>query len=216
MPLSKSAPVSTWIHDFVHSKNSKFEGKSRKERIRMALGAYYGKQNEERALDEARINKSYFSEAKHGPEKLNHDLRRHNSLMTNNPSEAEKHYDQMSREHGEEYAAHVRNAVIHKNKPNGWEHVAKASKILMPEEKVNEAKDGGSRKVPGTNRRVAVGGIEGTLARVNKPGHHLHGKTVKITRQRGPEHYEVYGPNKEGTKNTTHLFHYSELKNPNG
>lgn len=56
--LSKLATAADWIHDFVHSTNSKFKGKSRKERIRMALGAYYGKQNEERALDEARINEA--------------------------------------------------------------------------------------------------------------------------------------------------------------
>jgi NH3-dependent NAD+ synthetase len=29
------------IHDFAHSKNKKFAGKSTKERIRMALGASY-------------------------------------------------------------------------------------------------------------------------------------------------------------------------------
>lgn len=32
-----------YIHDFVHSDNPKFKGKSKAERIRMALGAYYGK-----------------------------------------------------------------------------------------------------------------------------------------------------------------------------
>lgn len=45
--LSKSDDTSKWIHDFVHSDNPKFEGKSKKDRIRMALGAYYSKQNEE-------------------------------------------------------------------------------------------------------------------------------------------------------------------------
>lgn len=45
--LSKDAKAGDWIHDFVHSDNPKFEGKSKKERIKMALGAYYGKQNEE-------------------------------------------------------------------------------------------------------------------------------------------------------------------------
>lgn len=40
--LSKSAPASAWIKDFVHSKNPKFKGKSKEERIKMALGAYYG------------------------------------------------------------------------------------------------------------------------------------------------------------------------------
>jgi len=45
--LSKDAKAGDWIHDFVHSTNPKFEGKSKKERMRMALGAYYGKQNEQ-------------------------------------------------------------------------------------------------------------------------------------------------------------------------
>lgn len=45
--LSKDAKASDWIHDFVHSTNPKFEGKTKKERIKMALGAYYGKQNEQ-------------------------------------------------------------------------------------------------------------------------------------------------------------------------
>lgn len=47
MPLPRNAPASAWIHDFVHSTNPKFEGKSRKERIRMALGAYYGHHKED-------------------------------------------------------------------------------------------------------------------------------------------------------------------------
>jgi hypothetical protein len=41
MPLSASSDASKWIDDFVHSDDSRFKGKSRKERIRMALGAYY-------------------------------------------------------------------------------------------------------------------------------------------------------------------------------
>lgn len=39
--LSAATPVSTWIHDFVHSTNPKFEGKSKEQRKTMALGAYY-------------------------------------------------------------------------------------------------------------------------------------------------------------------------------
>ena len=39
--LSKDAKAGDWIHDFVHSTNPKFEGKTKKERIKMALGAYY-------------------------------------------------------------------------------------------------------------------------------------------------------------------------------
>jgi len=40
--LKASDPAGDWIHDFVHSDNPKFAGKSKKERIRMALGAKYG------------------------------------------------------------------------------------------------------------------------------------------------------------------------------
>jgi len=45
--LSKDADAGDWIHDFIHSKNPKFAGKSKAERKKMALGAYYGKKNEE-------------------------------------------------------------------------------------------------------------------------------------------------------------------------
>ena len=44
--LSADAKASDWIHDFVHSTNPKFEGKTNKERIKMALGAYYGQKRE--------------------------------------------------------------------------------------------------------------------------------------------------------------------------
>ena len=44
--LSKSAPASDWIHDFVNSDDPRFAGKSKEERIKMALGAYYGAQKE--------------------------------------------------------------------------------------------------------------------------------------------------------------------------
>jgi Cu/Ag efflux protein CusF len=39
--LAADATASDWIHDFVHSTNPKFDGKSKKDRIKMALGAYY-------------------------------------------------------------------------------------------------------------------------------------------------------------------------------
>lgn len=45
--LKSSDPASKWISDFVHSKNPKFKGKSKKERIQMALGAKYAKMREE-------------------------------------------------------------------------------------------------------------------------------------------------------------------------
>lgn len=45
--LSKNQPASVWIRDFIDSTNPKFEGKTKKERIAMALGAYYAAQKNE-------------------------------------------------------------------------------------------------------------------------------------------------------------------------
>jgi len=44
--MKKDATAGDWIHDFVHSDNPRFDGKSTKVRQKMALGAYYAKQNE--------------------------------------------------------------------------------------------------------------------------------------------------------------------------
>lgn len=54
--LSAADPASKWISDFVASDNPKFAGKSKKERINMALGAYYAAKrgkNEEVEVTEA-------------------------------------------------------------------------------------------------------------------------------------------------------------------
>ena len=53
MPITKDTPTSDIIHDFVHSKNPKFKGKSKKERIRMALGASYGMKKEDAPANSA-------------------------------------------------------------------------------------------------------------------------------------------------------------------
>ena len=45
--LSKDAKAGDWIHDFVHSDNPKFKGKSTEMRKKMALAAYYAKQRNE-------------------------------------------------------------------------------------------------------------------------------------------------------------------------
>jgi len=45
--LDKGASASDYIHDFVHSKNKKFDGDSKKQRIKRALGAYYKKNESE-------------------------------------------------------------------------------------------------------------------------------------------------------------------------
>jgi hypothetical protein len=45
--LTKSTSAGETIHDFVHSKNPQFAGKSKEKRKQMALAAYYQKKNEE-------------------------------------------------------------------------------------------------------------------------------------------------------------------------
>lgn len=45
--LTKKDPAGKWISDFVKSDNPKFAGKSKKERMKMALGAYYAKHPEQ-------------------------------------------------------------------------------------------------------------------------------------------------------------------------
>jgi len=45
--LAKDATAGDWIHDFVHSDNPKFAGKSKEMRKKMALAAYYAKQKSE-------------------------------------------------------------------------------------------------------------------------------------------------------------------------
>lgn len=44
--LGKSDAAEKWIKDFVHSDDPKFAGKSKKQRIKQALAAYYAKQRD--------------------------------------------------------------------------------------------------------------------------------------------------------------------------
>lgn len=50
--LAPSMGASKYITDFVKSKDPRFEGKTKKERIKMALGAYYGAKNEAVEVDQ--------------------------------------------------------------------------------------------------------------------------------------------------------------------
>ncbi len=46
MPITKDTSVGKIIDDFIHSKNPKFAGKSKEERRKQALGAYYSMHKE--------------------------------------------------------------------------------------------------------------------------------------------------------------------------
>jgi hypothetical protein len=52
--LDPSMGASKYVQDFVKSKDPRFEGKTKKERIKMALGAYYGAKNE--AVEAEEVN----------------------------------------------------------------------------------------------------------------------------------------------------------------
>lgn len=43
--LTAKTPISTWIEDFIKSDDPKFNGKSKEERRKMAIGAFYGAKN---------------------------------------------------------------------------------------------------------------------------------------------------------------------------
>lgn len=52
--LSADDPVETWIADFIKSDDPRFDGKTKKERINMALGAFHGAQKKEDTIQEKR------------------------------------------------------------------------------------------------------------------------------------------------------------------
>ena len=54
--LTAADPASKWISDFVASDNPKFEGKGKKERIKMALGAHYAAKREKNEAVEKKYN----------------------------------------------------------------------------------------------------------------------------------------------------------------
>lgn len=68
--LSVSDGVQAWIKDFIESDNPKFEGKSKKERMQMALGAFYaakkGTNEEVEELDEISSKLAFKTARKRG------------------------------------------------------------------------------------------------------------------------------------------------------
>ena len=85
--LTAADPASKWISDFVKSDNPKFAGKSKKERIQQALGAYYaakgGKNEEVVRVDEVSSKKSEkFDITKHSYEPQIHPKGEHEDYAT--------------------------------------------------------------------------------------------------------------------------------------
>ena len=77
--LDPSMGVKKYIDDFIKSDNPKFEGKSKKERMQMALGAYYAAKkgtNEEEYVSEDSMDRGDKYLAKHNIKDIN-DLSNH-------------------------------------------------------------------------------------------------------------------------------------------
>jgi len=100
--LNPSMGSAKYIDDFVKSKDPRFEGKTKKERIKMALGAYYGAKNESVETEEV----DTIEEAKYG-EKRNYS--KHyisvdgkyvaSTTWARNAKEAEKKFIEQHPEH---------------------------------------------------------------------------------------------------------------------
>lgn len=63
--LSPSMGIEAYIDDFVHSKDKRFAGKSKEERINMAKGAFYGAKNESAEPLEERNKENKFKKDLH-------------------------------------------------------------------------------------------------------------------------------------------------------
>ena len=83
--LSKDASAGEYIHDFVHSDNPKFAGKSKEQRKKQALAAYYAQKNEE-VVDEGfeRSSAEYLKQHKAEMEKHKQDQKAKKERMDMN------------------------------------------------------------------------------------------------------------------------------------
>ena len=97
--LTKSTSAGETIHDFVHSDNPKFKGKSKEERKKMALAAYYSKQREqkEEVVNEAQVPGTFFSKDMHDRfEKMSpEEKKKHLDILV----KLQGHSDAMTRNH---------------------------------------------------------------------------------------------------------------------
>jgi len=122
--LKASDPAGTYIHDFVHSDNPKFAGKSKAKRIQMALAASYaakGKsRNEDVELDEA----SYINGVKQNPKSKVWKL----TSMS--------HADAVAK-HGKENVRHS-DAVNRSGDKTGKKHVEVLSKLGEDVDQIDE------------------------------------------------------------------------------
>jgi len=130
--LSKDATAGDWIHDFVHSDNPKFAGKSTDKRKQMALAAYYAKQRNEEVEHIDELSKTTLgSYAK----KASRD-----AVITRKIGADFEHKADAARSPGMKAAS---NELSSKYKQKSWKRRDGLEKAVdrLTKEDVNEAKD---------------------------------------------------------------------------
>jgi len=101
--LTKSSSAGEWIHDFVKSKNPKFAGKTKEERTKQAIAAYYAKQrNEETEVSEtSRFFKQPLKSGKTPQQRMSTALKKSGYDIDKAHADAEKAAIEAKRRHAE-------------------------------------------------------------------------------------------------------------------
>jgi hypothetical protein len=121
--LGKDAKAADWIHDFIHSDNPKFAGKSKAKRQKMALAAYYAKQrNEEMEHDDEKEDKALVKK-----------MVKKDALKKEQVELEEDNLDSIAKKHGMKFKrttygagmTHPKHGEISINRYGEWHHTGK-------------------------------------------------------------------------------------------
>lgn len=156
--LTSADPTSKWVSDFVHSDNPKFAGKSKKERIKMALGAAYAAKGQSRNEETYKDTGWKSPERKPGAKTKNVSGKLARQGMKQAEKEAKKVQEEvkdlaeLSKETLTKYATRTRFSSDPKHREGSMKAMEKAKK---KEEKVEEenkayrAQDAESKRTTG-------------------------------------------------------------------
>jgi hypothetical protein len=193
--MKKDATAGDWIHDFVHSKNPKFAGKSTKERQKMALGAYYAKQNEaveelEQAealvenfniINEVSVGAKIRAYAQHTTDSFEHGDMGNDDESEHHHERASKIMAHIEKHHGPEAAKHAEklaNSMIFGRHDIG-------SKTSPGEDSLH----GGLRR--NLNKSVTKSGKIGKSTQKAMKGSYMAKRTITGPKAQLPESFEL-------------------------
>lgn len=143
--LKSSDPAAKWIQDFVKSDNPKFKGKSKEERIRMALGAKYaskrraeGVAEEAEQTDEARkMSRIEWRTGTPSDIAKNHE-KIYKKLLATDPSKAQKFLNSMKKKDVKEAADPGKIKVVNKEVKTNKAAAAADKIVKVSKSKVNK------------------------------------------------------------------------------